>query len=256
MQRALVVGTILGFVLGALGVYVLAKRMSFVGDGVAHASLAFVAIGVLTGVMPLGVALLGALLLGTLIHVLERHTQVQTDAAIGVVFTTGMALGIVLLQFADGFVPELVSFLFGNILAIKQSDVYVMVAGAVVMLALLWRYNRSFLFMITDPVGARLAGIKEYSLSWLLTVMIAVAVVLSIKLVGIILVSALLIIPATIAKRVTSSFSAFQTGSAIIGALVVVVGLLLSVWIDIPSGATIVLTASGLFFCSLLVPRK
>lgn len=252
MQRALLVGAVLGFMLGWLGVYVLSKRMSFVGDGVAHASLAFVAIGVLTGIMPLGLALVGSIILGTIIHLLERHSRIQTDAAIGVVFTTGMALGIVLLRFADGFVPELVSFLFGNILSIQTTDVWVILAACLIMFVLLSVYQRQLLFIITDPIGARLSGIKEYRLSWLLTVMISISVVLSIKLIGIILVSALLIIPASIAKRWTTSFTSFQTLSAIVGALVVIAGLLFSVVLDIPSGATIVLTASSLFFLSLL----
>ena len=115
MQRAIIAGTIIALLLGWLGVFVVTRRMSFVGDGIAHASLAAISLALLLGWAPLVTALVFAIMLGTALFVLERKTTIGSDASIGILFTFGMALGVILLQYNQGYAPELISFLFGSI---------------------------------------------------------------------------------------------------------------------------------------------
>lgn len=252
MQRALIAGIILAILLGWLGVFVVSKRVSFVGDGIAHASLAAVALAILLGWAPLPVALVFAIILAVLMHLLERKTNLSSDAAIGILFSSGMAIGVLLLQFHDGYVPELVSYLFGNILAIGETDLGFVLAIGSLLVMLLAYFQQQFIFLTVDPEGAMLAGIKRNTMELLMTVFIALTVVLSIQLLGIVLVSALLVIPSSIGKTLARSFLQFQTLSIIASLAIMVSGLVFSFIFDLPSGATIVVVGTLLFFIARL----
>lgn len=241
MQRAFIAGLMIAILLGWLGVYAIARKMSFVGDGVAHASLAAVALAILCGWSPLPVALIASVFIGAAIHFLGRSKNVSQDTAIGVIFVAGMAIGIVLLQFYDGYVPELMSYLFGNMLAIRKADVSTIFLVGMAILAILFTLRRQFIFLTVDPEGAVLHGIHRNSYDLLLTILIAVTVVLSIKIVGIVLVSGLLILPSSVGKMIATSFKKFELYSIIASVLFVCTGLVLSYYFDLPSGATIVL---------------
>lgn len=241
MQRAFLAGFVIAVLLGWLGVYTIARKMSFVGDGVAHASLAAVAMAILFGWSPLPVALIASVFIAAAIHLLGRSKNISQDTAIGVIFVAGMALGIVLLQFYEGYVPELVSYLFGNMLAIRSGDVSTIFLVGAAIFATLVAYRRQFVFLTIDPEGAVLHGINRNLLDLLLTILIAVTVVLSIKIVGIVLVSGLLILPSTVGKMLATSFKEFEIYSIVASLLFVFTGLVLSFYFDLPSGATIVL---------------
>ncbi len=250
MQRAMIGGIISAVLLGWVGVYVTCRNMSFIGDGVAHASLAAIAIALLVGAAPLPFALLFGMGMAVLLYVLEHRTAIAQDAAIGILFTTSLALGVVLLQFHQGYVPELVSFLFGNILSINRLDVWVMIVAGVVIAGLLFAYRKQFLFLTVDPIGAELSGVRKVVYDVLLYVIIAFVVVLSVKLVGIILVSGLLILPSATTKPFAKNFGAYQISTIIVSLVTVVTGLWLSFVLDLPSGASIVLFAAIVFMCS------
>lgn len=241
MQRAFLAGFVIAVLLGWLGVYTIARKMSFVGDGVAHASLAAVAMAILFGWSPLPVALIASVFIAAAIHLLGRSKNISQDTAIGVIFVAGMAIGIVLLQFYEGYVPELVSYLFGNMLAIRSGDVSTIFLVGAAIFATLVACRRQFVFLTIDPEGAVLHGINRNLLDLLLTILIAVTVVLSIKIVGIVLVSGLLILPSTVGKMLATSFKEFEVYSIIASVLFVFTGLVLSFYFDLPSGATIVL---------------
>lgn len=241
MQRAFLAGVIIAILLGWLGVYAITRKMSFVGDGVAHASLAAVALAILFGWSPLPVALIASVIIAIAIHLLGKTDTISHDTSIGVIFVAGMALGIILLQFYEGYVPELISYLFGNLLAIRTADVYIMgvVGGCIFAILLLLR--RQFIFLTLDPEGAAMSGIKRSPLELLLTILIAITVVLSIKVVGIVLVSGLLILPSTVGKMLSRSFAQFEWYSVMASMLFVILGLILSYYFNLPSGATIVM---------------
>ncbi len=195
MQRAFAAGGITALLLGALGVYIVSRRMSFLGDGLAHASLAGVALAILFGWAPLPVTLVFSILLAFVLYFFEEKAQIASDMAIGIIFTTGMAIGVILLHFYPGYQPELVSYLFGNILAVTNTDLAIIAGVGAVVLASLFFFSKRLTFVTFDPEGAYLAGLRSSLYVLLLYVFTAVAIVLSIRLLGIVLVSALLILP-------------------------------------------------------------
>lgn len=245
MQRALIAGSICAILLGWLGVYAVSRKMSFIGDGIAHASLAAVALALLFGWAPLPVALVASVILAAMIHALEQHSRMSHDSAIGIIFVTGMALGIVLLQQYDGYAPELMSYLFGNILAIRQADIWTMAIVGTAVLGVLAACRRQFVFLTVDSEGAALSGISRSRYELLLTILISVTVVLSIKVIGIVLVSGLLVLPSVAAKLLARTFADFELYGVLLSLLFVLAGMVLSFYLDLPTGAAIVLVGAA-----------
>jgi len=255
MQKAFLAGAALGLVLPFLGVFMTLKRMSFFGDGIAHASLAGVALGVVVGVSPFGVALVVGVLFGMGVYLLERKTNLSSDAIIGLIFTSGLSLGIILLSLEKGYQPELIGFLFGNILAIGFVDlITIAVVAGSIFLFLFW-FVRQLTMTILDRETAWLSGIPVGKLEFFFYIILALAIVLGVKLLGIILVSALLIIPPTISKLVATSFKNLILYSIVAGEFAIIAGLIFSYYLDLPSGATIILTATVLFFL-VFIPKQ
>jgi len=247
MQRAIIAGLILGALLSLLGIFVVLKRMAFFSDGIAHASLAGVALGVLTNANPLYVALGASSIFAVLISWFERKTKIASDAIIGLIFTAGMATGVVLLSLKKGYQPELVSFLFGNILSLQWSELYIMAGlGLLIIIYLMFRHKQLAL-MILNPDIAHANNIKVSLHQTILYVIIALSVVLGMKMLGVVLVSALLIIPVSTAKIFSQSFHQLMAYSVIISEISIVLGLILSIILNLPTGAVIVLTGIAIF---------
>ncbi|MBD3329981.1 iron chelate uptake ABC transporter family permease subunit [Candidatus Peregrinibacteria bacterium] len=252
MQRALIAGLMVAILLGSLGVFVNIRNLSFLGDGIAHASLAGIALALLVGWMPTPTALILALFLAVAIFALERYSRISGDTAIGILFTTGMAIGIILLHYTPGFQPELISFLFGNILAIQSQDLWLTLFVGTIILVVAMVISKKLAFISLDEEGAYLSGLNPKRYILILYILTSLAIVLSIKLVGIVLVSALLITPSAISRILAKSFSSFQVQSVVWACLIVVLGLFGSVLFDLPSGATIIIVGTTLFLLSLL----
>ncbi len=247
MFRALVAGVFVAVLLGWLGTFIVTRKMSLIGDGIAHASLAGIALALLVGWTPIPTATIISIFIACLIYFLEKKTNISSDMAIAVVFTTGMAVGIILLHFYQGYQPELVSYLFGNILTINIDDLWNIITIGLIILICLFIFYRKILFSTLDPIGAYLSGLKPWVYDLMLYISTAVTIILSIKLIGIILVSALLVTPSAIAKFFARSFKHFTLLAIVISAFIVFIGLLASYYLDFPSGATIVLTGTVLF---------
>lgn len=255
MQRALIAGVLLGSLLALMGIFVVLRRMAFMSDGIAHASLSGVAAGLLFGTNPLLSAIGFAAVFAAIIAYLERRTKLSSDAIIGLIFTSGMALGIVLLSFSAGYQPELTSYLFGNILSLQWNELALMaVLGIVIAAFILARYRQLALFILNQET-AYVHGIRIELYRMMLYVGVAVAVVLGMKLLGIILVSALLIIPVTTAKLLAKSFRVLMILSILAANLAVIVGLLVSAAFNLPPGATIILCGMGLFILAALARK-
>jgi zinc transport system permease protein len=247
MQRAIIAGVVLALLLAWLGVFVIMRRMSFFADGIAHASLAGVAAGMLAGVHPLTTALVFSVVFSIVIYYLEKRTTLSSDAIIGILFTSGMALGVVLISFKQGYQPDLMSFLFGNILAIRPADLAIITALSAVIIAFLAFNHKGITLMALDMDTAYMAGIRVDLLHLTFYIILAVAVVLGLKILGIVLVSALLIIPASTAKLVSKSFKGLIVQSVIFSEVVVIAGIALSYALDAPTGPMIVLVGAGVF---------
>jgi zinc transport system permease protein len=253
MQRALVAGLVLGLLLAYLGIFVTLRRMAFFSDGVAHAALAGAAIGLLTRFNPLVSALIFSMLLACMIYWLEKKSSLSSDAIIGILFTSGMALGIVLISLRKGYQPELIGYLFGNILAIRRQDLALIVALAFLIMAFVIRHKRKLTLLALDREMAYMAGINPDFYQLLLYVMLACALVLGIRILGVILVSAILIVPVSTARLFSRSFKALTLWTAVIAESVMIGGLLLSYYLNLPSGAVIVLVGSTVFSLTFIV---
>ena len=255
MQRAFFGGILLSALLAYLGVFVVMRRMAFFSDGIAHASLAGVAAGVLLSFNPLVTALIASLIFAAGIFFLEKKTNLSSDTAIGLIFTSGMALGVLLISLKSGYQPELIGFLFGNILTIQHSDLVIMAALSIGIGSFLIVMRRQITLLALDREMAYLSGINADLFQLTMHMILAVSVVLGIKMLGIILVSALLIIPVSIAKLVSRSFQKLVFWSVVISEFIVLGGLLVSYFFDLPAGATIVLTGTVVFFIVFIFKR-
>ncbi len=255
MQRAILGGIILGLLLAFMGVFVILRRMAFFGDGVAHASLAGIAIGILASYNPLVVAIIFSIILAIVIFYLERKTKLSSDVIIGILFTASMALGVILISLKSGYQPELISFLFGNILAIQTSELIIMSIFAVLVVIFLIYFYRQIAFITFDEEGARVSGINTTILDLIFYIALAVAIVLGVKILGIILVSALLIIPASIAKLISKSFKGLVSTSIVVAEITILGGLVISYLMNLPTGAVIILFGTILFFLTLFTQK-
>jgi zinc transport system permease protein len=256
MQRAFAAGAILALLLAALGIFMTLRKMSFFGDGIAHASLAGIAIAVLAGWAPLPVALIWTVIVAIGIYWLERSTKLPSDTLIGILFTASMSFGIILFSFTRGYQPELMTYLFGSILAVKTIDLITIAAISIVILAWLFASLRTLTYMSLSEESAAVSGEPVRFQTAALYVALALATVAAVKVLGIILVSALLILPSATSRMLTHDFRGHLIFSLIIAELVVGAGLIFSFLFDLPSGATIVIVGTIIFFLAALFRKK
>ena len=252
MQRAFVTALLVGVLCSAMGTYVVIRKLAFIGDGIAHASFAGIVIAYLKGAdYYLGAGIV-AVLTSLGIGWVHRRGRVALDTAIGVLFTGAFALGIFLMSRQRSYSIDLQSFLFGDILSVNQRDVLMIIALALLVAfvtALLWR---ALLYTSFDPVVAQASGMNAQRTEYVLLVLLALTIIISLQAVGIVLVAALLVTPAAAAYQLTKRFTRMMALSAFLGALCGAGGLYASYFLRSSSGATIVLLATVLFFlCSL-----
>ncbi|HSQ34487.1 MAG TPA: metal ABC transporter permease [Candidatus Binatia bacterium] len=247
MQRAIIAGAVLGVVLAYLGIFVTLRKMAFFSDGIAHAALAGAAIGLLTRFSPLLSALIFSMFLAALIYWLEKKSSLSSDSIIGILFTSGMALGIILISLRRGYQPELIGYLFGNILAIRRLDLILIVLLSLLIMVFVLTQKRKLTLLALDREMAYMAGVNPDLHQLLLYIMLAAALVMGIRVLGVILVSAILIIPVSSARLLSRSFKTLVLWTLVISESTMIGGLLISFYLNLPSGAVIVLTGSTVF---------
>lgn len=257
MQRALFAGTLIGIVCAVIGTYVVLKGLSFIGAGIAHASFGGVALGFFLKINPVFTAVIFCMATAWSIGLVARKGRVREDTAVGIFFASTMAFGILLIGLMKVYNVDLFGYLFGNILAINGEDVWVTIVLSAVVLILVLLFYKELLFVTFDSEMAAVTGVPAARIYFLLISMVALTIVLSIRVVGIVLVSALLVTPAAAAYQLTESFRRMMGISILIGVFSTVGGLLLSDRLNTPSGATIVLLATLIFFiAALMSPRR
>jgi len=253
MQRALIAGVMVSILLSVLGFFVVLRRMSFIGVGIAHAAFGGVALGHLLGIPIFLSASVFSVAAGLGIGAVTRRGRIKEDTAIGIFFAAGMALGVLFLSLKPGYITDLASYLFGSILAVTPTDLWIIAAAAFLILVLLALFFKELLASSFDAELARASGIPEGFLFYLLLGLVSLGIVSAIKLVGIILVSALLVLPAATALQWSRRYGWVLALSALFGLAYTVSGLAISYWIDIPSGATIVILGTAVFLLSLAI---
>jgi zinc transport system permease protein len=255
VQRAFVGGCVIAVLCSVLGLFLVLRKMSLIGDGLSHVSFGAVALGMLTNLAPLYAALPLVVLASFAILKLTEKARLYGDAAIGIVSGLGIATGVILASVSGGFNVDLFSYLFGNILAISDEDLVLAVALAAVVLAAVTVYYNDLLAVAFDEEYARISGIRTAGVNLLLMVLTAVTVVLAIRVVGIMLISALLILPASTALQLARGFKAALLLSALAAVVAVVAGICISIVLDLPAGGVIV-AVNLVFFLAALGLRK
>jgi ABC-type Mn2+/Zn2+ transport system permease subunit len=256
MQRALVAGVLAGVLCGVLGFFVVLRRLSFIGVGISHSAFGGIAIGVVLGVEPLIAAAVFATLVAWAIGWLSRAGRLHEDASIGILFSSTMALGVALISLSHSYQVDLFGYLFGNILSVSAGDLWLLAAIALFALVGIGLLFKELLFVAFDEEVARASGLPVAALSFLLLTCLALAVVASIRVVGIILVEALLVIPAAIGYQLAQGYRAMLCISVLSAVLSAVAGLFISYFFNVAAGATIVLVLTLVFFGAVAVARN
>lgn len=256
MQRALITGIVISILTGIISVFVVLRRVSFIGSGISHAAFGGVAIGFFAGINPMITAMIYSILIAFGIERISSKGKVAEDTAIGVFFSSSMALGIVLIGLSKSYNVDLFGYLFGSILAISENEMWLTIAITIVILAALAVIMKELLLTTFNEELAIVSGIPTRLIKSIFLVSMAVAIVMSIKVVGIILVSALLVIPGAVAQLISRRFYPMMLISCFSALFSTIAGLYLSYQFDVSSGGTIVLILTAFFFAAFLRGRK
>jgi manganese/iron transport system permease protein len=256
MQRGLIAAVLVGIVCAVMGTFVVLKGLAFIGDAVSHAAFPGLVIAYILGA-PLyiggAVAAVGTALA---IGLVSRRARLRFDTSVGVLFAGTFAFGVMLFSTIKGYVTDLLGYLLGNVLGIGVGDlIQVAVLGAVV-LAIVLAVRKELLFATFDPLGAAASGLPVAGLEYLLLALLGVTIVVSIQAVGIIMVVAMLVTPAATAQLVVVRFGRMMSVAVALAAVSAVVGLYLSFYLNLASGASIVLVETLLFAVALILGPK
>lgn len=255
MRHALLAGLLASIACGIIGTLVVVNRIVFISGGIAHAAYGGVGLAFFLGFPPLLGAAGFSLVVSSIMAMVTLSNKQRADTIVGVLWAVGMALGIILTDLSTGYNVDLMSYLFGSILAVPRSDLVAMAAVDLLVVAVVGLFYNSFLAMSFDEEFAVATGVPVKPLYFALLAMTAFVVVMVIRVVGLILVIALFTIPPYIAERYSGSLRGMMTFSVALSSLFTVIGLWLSYLFNLTSGATIILVAAFFFFASLLIDR-
>jgi len=241
IQKALIAGSLIALSCAFLGVFLVLRKFSMIGDGLAHVSFATVALALLLSVPPLIVSIPLVILSSFLILKLNEKANLHGDAAIGLVSSLSVAIGIVIASLAQGFNVDLFSYLFGSILVISDLDVYLSAVLSLVVIGGVVFYYHDLFAITYDENYARVSGMKVEHLNYMIAVMTSITIVLGIRVVGTMLVSSLIVFPAVTALQVSRSFRSAMAIAAATSVFCVIAGVFASFNFNLPTGGTIVI---------------
>jgi zinc transport system permease protein len=247
MRLAFGAGAVVGVLAPVVGFFLVQRRMSLIGDGIGHVAFAGVALGYLLDVSPIATALVAAVLGAVAIEWLRGRRRTAGDQALALVFYTGIAGGVVIISTADALNADLFGFLFGSILTVTRTDLVVIAGLGAAALAVIALLYRALAATVIEEEGARVAGVPIGMLNLVLAVLTALTVALSIRIVGLLLIAALMVLPVIAAMRVGWSMRSTILLSAAIGLASALGGLTAAYYGDLPPGGTIVLVAAASF---------
>ncbi|MDF1574541.1 MAG: metal ABC transporter permease [Bacteroidales bacterium] len=253
IQHAVLAALLMSVSCGIIGTYIVSRRMVFISGGITHASFGGVGIGYYLGFSPLAGAAAVAILAALTTENLTRRKVMRNDSIIAILWSLGMAIGIIFVYLAPGYAPNLMSYLFGSIITVTNTDLWLMLALALAVTTVSILFYRPILYVAFDEQFARIRGIPVMFINYLLIILTALTIVLSIRTAGIILVLSVLTIPQNISNLFTRRFSHIMIGSVILGFFASLLGLILSYYMDIPSGATIIFTLVILYLLARLI---
>lgn len=252
-RQAMIVAVLAGGLCGLVGTYVVLRGMSYIGHGLSHAIFGGAVIGAALSVNFALAGVVSGVVAALLIQRIARRRTIGADAAIGVVTIAMFAVGLVIISRGSGFRLNLEAALFGNVLAVSASDVWIVIGVTVTSVAIIYFFYRPLLFATFDPEVAEVSGVRTGWMDGLLALVLAATIAATMNVVGVTLIAGMLVIPPVIARLVTDSFGRMLWISTAVGAVCGLVGTYLSYFLDWPSGAAIVLTAAAVFCVAYLV---
>ncbi len=253
MKNALLAGILVSIACGVVGTYVVVKGISFISGSISHAAYGGIGLGYYLGINPMLGATIFTVLSALGMGIVSHKTKQKEDTIIGMMWAVGMALGIIFIKLSPGYTADLMSYLFGSILTVPVGDLWLMLLLDLIIVLIVLLFYESFKLVAFDEEYAETLGLNTLALNLLLLFLIALTVVVMIRAVGIILVIALLTIPAAIARQLSKRLPLMMVLATLLGIVFAIVGLLLSYLWDLPSGATIILCAAGGFIISSLI---
>lgn len=256
VRNALIAAILAGITCGVVGTYVVMKRLVFVSGGVSHATFGGVGLGFLLGVDPMLMAIPFGVLSALGIGLVSRRAKLSEDTAIGMFWAAGMALGVILIGFSPSYAPNLTAYLFGSIIMVSRFELLLMLILDVAILASFFILRREFLAISFDEEFSTAIGVPTEAVYYIFLALVALNAVVLMRVVGIILVLALLTVPVAIAKRFARSLKELTILSIVLASMLTIFGLPISYLLNLPSGATIVMVLVVAFLISRLLPRK
>ncbi|WP_048060855.1 metal ABC transporter permease [Methanothermobacter thermautotrophicus] len=256
MRNAAVAAILVSIACGAVGSYVVTKRIVSISGGISHAAFGGVGLGYFLGVNPITSAIPFTVAAALTMGAVTRRTRISEDTAIGVLWSAGMALGILFINLSPGYAPDLFSYLFGNILMVDNGDLWTMLVLDLIIISSALLFNREFVAICFDEEYAEVLGVPVDAFYLYLLVLVAISVVVLIKAAGIILVMALLTIPAALAKDFSSDMADIMVKASAIGIITALAGLWISYIFNVSSGAVIVLVLTALFGAVQFIKRR
>lgn len=252
MQRALLTGVVLSIFSGIISVFIVLRRVSFLGSGISHAAFGGVSIGFLIGINPLFIALVYSIIVAFGIEQISSKGRLAEDTAIGIFFSSSMALGVVLIGLSPSYNVDLFGYLFGSILAITDKDALIATFTTLILMVVISLIIKELYFITFNEELAFVSGIKVRPIKSIFLLNMAVAIVVGIKLVGIILISALLVIPGATAQILTKQFYKMIIASCLISMFSTIAGIIVSYKFNLAPGGTIVILLATIFFVAFL----
>lgn len=255
MQNAILASILASIVCGVIGPFVVARRMVFISGGLSHTAFGGLGIAYWLGINPLYGATVFVLLAATLLGFLDKNKTDKSDLFIGILWAVGVAIGIVFIHMTPGYAPDLITFLFGNILTVPRFDIFISFILVLIVTLSVLTFFKGLVSITLDEEYAKARKLPVKSLNIGLLLLIALSIVTLIQVVGIILVIALLTIPVAIASELSINFKQIMINSILLGILICLTGLFVSYFIEFPSGASIILVG-GFLFGTIKVIKK
>jgi zinc transport system permease protein len=255
IQRAFIISIIIAILSSVLSIFIVLKKISLIGDGLAHTAFGGIALGYYLNFIPLWVAGVTVVLGSLGITKAIRSTRISSDAAVAVFLQLGLAGGIVLISVARGFGVSLESLLFGSVLLVDFNQIIIATVVAAITLGILFLFFKEIVYVTFDETQARASGIRTWFFDYLISVLSGIVVIVAIPIVGILLISSLLVLPALTSTQIAKSFRQTVILSPIIGLITVTLGLLLSLIINSAPGGTIVLTGIGILAITFVIKK-
>lgn len=247
MKNAVIAIILAGIACGIVGTYVVVRKLVFISEGISHAAFGGIGIGYFLKINPVITAIPFAILTALAIGIITKKTNVNEDTAIGITLAFGMAIGIIFMYITPGYTADLFTYLFGNVITVSMSDIIIMIILDAIIISIFFIFRREILAISFDEEFSKIAGIPTNFLYLLTLCLIALSVVVLIRVVGIILIIALLTIPPAIAKNFTENFYKMSVLSVITGIVISIFGLLVAIIYNLPPGATIIVVLGATF---------